>query len=105
MEQLTDRMVDRLPPGTIVRDSKQPGLLVRVGQRTRSFRFEIAHRHGGKRITISEPLGQRPTTTVEEARKAAALLDAERRANKIPVSRRRGVLLEQAAREHFAALG
>jgi hypothetical protein len=54
---LTDRVVDRLPPGSVVRDSKQVGLLVRIGKRTRAFRFEIAHRTGDTRRTISQALG------------------------------------------------
>jgi hypothetical protein len=41
---LTDRVVDRLPEGVIVRESKQAGLLVRVGKRTRACRYELAHR-------------------------------------------------------------
>jgi integrase len=101
---LTDRVVDRLPPGSIVRDSKQSGLLVRIGKRTRVFRFEIAHRVGDSRRTISEALGSRPGTTTDEARTAAARLDAERRAGRMPAARRTGVTLGQAANEYLATL-
>lgn len=102
---LTDRAVDKLPPGAVVRDTKQVGLLVRIGQRSRTFRYEITHRIGDRRRTISEPLGSRPLVTCEEARIAAARLDAERRAGRTPISRRTGVTLGQAAQEHFDGLG
>src|SRR4051794_3431850 len=105
MEMLTDRIVDRLPPGTLLRDSKQPGLMVRVGRRTTTFRYEIAHRHGNKRITISKSLGQRPAMSVDEARAEAKLLDAERQLGKVPVAQRRGLTLGEAAKKYFEALG
>jgi integrase len=102
---LTDRVVDRLPPGSVVRDSKQVGLLIRVGKRSRSFRYELAHRTGDSRRTISQALGSRPHVTCDEARTAAARLDADRKGGNVPVARRGGATLGQAAAEHFAALG
>jgi integrase len=102
---LTDRVVDRLPPGSVVRDSKQVGLLIRVGKRSRTFRYELAHRSGDTRRTISQALGSRPHVTCEEARNAAARLDADRKAGTVPIARRTGATLGHAAAEHFAALG
>lgn len=101
---LTDRIVDRLPEGAIVRDSKQPGLLVRVGKRTRSFRYELAHRQGDTRRTVSVPLGTRPAVSTEDARSAAARIHAERRAGRAPVSQRGGSTLGQAATEYIGSL-
>jgi hypothetical protein len=102
--RLTDSLVDRLLPGTIVRDSKQAGLLVRIGKNTRTFRYELAHRVGDTRRTISVPLGSRPAVSTEAARQHAARLDAERRSGRVPVSRTGGSTLAQAADEYFAGL-
>jgi hypothetical protein len=41
----------------------------------------------------------------DEARTAAARLDADRKAGTVPVARKNMATLEQAATEHFAALG
>src|SRR5947209_15689616 len=100
---LTDALVDRLKPG-VYRDARQPGFMVRVGKRSRTFRFELAYAVGDSRKTISQPLGSRPMVTVADARAAAAKLDTERRLGKVPASRRTGVTLGQAADEHFETL-
>jgi hypothetical protein len=97
--------VGAVAPGSVVRDSKQVGLLVRVGKRSRSFRHELAHRSGDTRRTISQALGSRPHVSCDDARTAAARLDADRKCGSVPVARRGGATLGQAAAEHFAALG
>lgn len=110
MPHLTDSYIDSLPPakderGYVVRDDDATGLIVRVGKKKKTFRFEIAHRVGDQRYTISKNLGSRPKIKTAEARAAAKLIDGERLNGKAPASKTRGVTLQQAADAHFAALG
>jgi Arm domain-containing DNA-binding protein len=91
MPHLTDAYVDSLPPakderGYVVHDDETPGFIVRVGRKKKTYRFQIAHRVGDQRLTISKNLGSRPQVKATEARAAAKVLDGERLSGKVPVT-------------------
>jgi len=98
---LTDAAIRKIPfadtsAGTLVRDSKLAGFVLRVGLKKKTLRFEGERRIGGKRKGISRALGQWPHVEADEAR--ASALDIVRQiARGETVARpERGITLEAA---------
>ncbi|MDO8878398.1 MAG: tyrosine-type recombinase/integrase [Pseudolabrys sp.] len=105
----TDTAIKRIPfatssAGIVHRDSKTPGLMLRVGMKRKTFRYQSEGRENGHRKTISRKLGEWPHVKADQARARVLEIIGERAVGKFVITPPRGVTLAEAFVAYKATL-
>jgi len=98
---MTDAMVDGLPVGAIVWDTRVPGLYIRRGKTRVTWTYLAERRRHGRRVTICKRLGHYPNMSVATARRFA-LVEAGKIAGGVTTAGKRVAVRFAEAWEEYA---